>query len=98
MSKAKQIIDRLMGDAPPWVFHDTRRTARSRLSTLNIPEHVCELVLGHGRKGLGRIYDQHRYEDEKRKALEAWADLLRTIVEPTPTEPSNNVLPMKQRA
>jgi integrase len=62
------------------VIHDLRRTVRTRLSELRVPEHVAELVIGHARKGLARIYDQHRYADEMREALQAWAVRLRAIV------------------
>jgi integrase len=66
----------------PFVNHDVRRTLRTRLSALRIPDHIAELVIGHGRKGIARIYDQHRFEEEKRDALEQWAARLRSIVEP----------------
>jgi integrase len=68
----------------PWVIHDLRRTLRSHLSALRIPDHIAEMVIGHGRQGLQRVYDQHRYESEKREALEAWGKRLRDIVEPPP--------------
>ena len=87
--KIKQKIDDLMaqklGAKPkPWVIHDLRRTVRSHLAALRIPDHVAEMVLGHGRKGLQRVYDQHRYEAEMREALTLWAARLRDIVEPPP--------------
>ena len=30
---------------------------------------VAEMVIGHGRKGLQRVYDQHRYVEEMREAI-----------------------------
>jgi hypothetical protein len=42
------------------------------------------MVIGHGKRGLGRVYDQHRYLDEMREALELWAARLRDIVVPPP--------------
>jgi hypothetical protein len=42
------------------------------------------MVIGHGKKGLSRIYDQHQFADEMREALDAWAAKLRTIVDPPP--------------
>jgi hypothetical protein len=47
------------------------------------------MVIGHGRKGMAKVYDQHSYEDEMREALEKWAAMLRGIVTP-PSE--NNVV------
>jgi len=84
-------------DAPkvalkPWVIHDLRRTVRSHLSALRIPDHVAEMVLGHGRQGLQRTYDQHRYQEEIREALRLWAARLRSIVEPPPA----NVVAIKK--
>jgi hypothetical protein len=81
---------RVRGDDPrrvelkPWIIHDLRRTLRTHLSALRIPDHVAEMVIGHGRQGLQRIYDQHRYLDEMREALTLWAGRLRSIVEPAP--------------
>jgi integrase len=79
----------------PWVIHDLRRTLRTHLSALRIPDHIAEMVIGHGRQGLQRVYDQHRYESEMREALTAWAARLRSIIEPPPA----NVVPIvKARA
>jgi integrase len=94
--KVKQTIDALMeqeGAKPKaWVLHDLRRTMRSHLAALRIPDHVAEMALGHGRKGLQRIYDRHRYEDELREALTLWSARLRDIVEPPPA----NVVTIKK--
>jgi len=95
--KIKRQIDALMteelGAIKPWRVHDLRRTVRSHLSALQIPDHVAEMVLGHGRTGLQRVYDQHRYQDELRTALTRWAARLRSIVAPPPA----NVTPLKRR-
>jgi integrase len=74
----------------PWVFHDLRRTVRTHLSALRIVDPVAEMVIGHGKKGLQRIYDQHKYETEMREALTLWANRLHSIVEPPPA----NVVPI----
>src|SRR5215204_4447419 len=85
-SKAKRRLDRLVADelgyeTPPWVIHDIRRTVRTRLSGLRVPEPVAEMVIGHARRGLLRVYDQHQYLDEMREALALWAARLRQILE-----------------
>jgi hypothetical protein len=54
------------------------------LAIPNISDLVRELVIGHTRPGLHKVYDQYAYLDEKRFALDAWAARLRTIIEPTP--------------
>ena len=83
---------------PPFINHDLRRVVRTHLSALKVEDHVAEMVLGHARKGLQRIYDQHRYEPEIREALERWAERLCAIVAPipTPTPASSNVVPLRQ--
>jgi integrase len=78
----------------PWVIHDLRRTLRTHLSALRIPDHIAEIVIGHGRQGLQRVYDQHRYLDEMREALTLWGARLRSIVEPPPA----NVVAIKKKA
>jgi integrase len=92
-SKNKRRLDKLMG-ASGWVTHDIRRTVRTRLSPLT-DYNVAELVIGHGKKGMGKVYDQHDYLDEMRKALDAWAARLRSIV--NPPEPGK-VIDIRKRA
>jgi integrase len=67
-----------------WRFHDLRRTARTNLASLGVSPFIAELVIGHQQKGVHRVYDVHRYQSEKRDALERWASKLRSIVEPPP--------------
>ena len=69
----------------PFILHDIRRTVRTHLSALPVPEHVRELILAHAQPGLHKVYDQHKYIDEKREALELWAARLKLIVDPPPS-------------
>jgi integrase len=93
---------RQRGDDPtgvklvPWVNHDLRRVVRTNLSALDVADHIAEICLGHGRKGLQRVYDRHRYLDQQRDAFERWAAKLRTIVQPTPLTPPDNVVALKK--
>src|SRR5262249_52132475 len=64
----------------PWQTHDLRRVVRTKLAALEVNDTVAEMVLGHGRRGLQRIYDQHKYAPQMRRALEAWASELARIV------------------
>ena len=96
-SKAKTRVDALireqLGTTPhSWVIHDIRRTVRTRMASLRVSDLVAEMVIGHGRKGIQRVYDQHTYEPEMREALELWAARLRDIVTPPP----DNVVRMKK--
>ena len=49
-----------------------------------ISDLVRELVIGHTKPGLHRVYDQFSYLPEKTHALDAWAARLQAIVEPPP--------------
>lgn len=80
-SKAKSRLDKAMGDPAPFVTHDIRRTVRTRLSSLRVPYEVAEMVIGHGKKGLARVYDQHHYLPEMRDALERWETSLGALVD-----------------
>lgn len=80
-------------EAKDFVTHDLRRVVRSQLSSLRVPETVAEMIVGHGKKGLARVYNQHEYLDEMREGLQLWADRLRIILNP----PSgSNVVMMKR--
>jgi integrase len=53
---------------------------RTGIDKLGILPHICEAVLNHLPPKLVRTYNQNTYENEKRKALDAWAHHLKTIV------------------
>jgi integrase len=90
-SKAKLRLDRLMLDevrkenpeAPltPFVIHDLKRTMRTGLSALPVPDLVRELVIGHAKPGLHKVYDQYAYLSERTHAAALWAQKLRSIVD-----------------
>jgi integrase len=93
-SKAKIALDRLLAETrakasegeepaalPGWVFHDLRRTMRTNLSGLPVPDLVAELVIAHAKPGLHKVYDQHAYREEKKRALDLWAAKLLSIVD-----------------
>jgi integrase len=66
-----------------WVMHDLRRTARSGFSALSGFEDVHrEAVLDHRRSGIARVYDLHKYRDEKLALLTAWEERLLSILAP----------------
>jgi integrase len=81
---------------PNWTWHDLRRTFRTGLGRCGVLPHVAELAIGHRQPGLHRVYDQHRYDAEKRAALNAWATHLLGIVQPPDGE--GVVVPLRQTA
>jgi integrase len=79
-------------DAP--TPHDLRRTLRTRLSAQGTPTEVADAIMNHAAQDIGRKhYDQHRYEFEKRQALEIWARQLQAIIDGKPA----NVVPLRKR-
>ena len=90
-SRMKTRADDLSG-VTGWRLHDLRRTARTGLAEIGIPEIIAEMVMNHApRNVLARIYNRHEYATEKRDALERWANRLREITEPPP----ENVVKLK---
>jgi integrase len=99
--KAKVRLDAAMraelGAEPEhWVIHDIRRSMRTGLSALPIPDRVREMVIAHAQPGLHRTYDLHSYADEKRRALDLWAARLRSIIEPEAV--TDNVVHLRAEA
>ena len=87
----------------PFTIHDLRRTTRSHLSALGVPFAVAERCLNHKLPGQGEIYDRHDLIDQRREALNQWADCLR-IVETEGVQAAKkfiggaDVVPMRRRA
>ena len=83
---AAQTWDQIEGQArrdgaarEPWVLHDLRRSAVTRMAELGIAPHVVEAVVNHvsGHKaGVAGVYNKATYAAEKRAALQRWADHL----------------------
>jgi integrase len=95
-SKMKAHLDKRMTQILPntlvaeWRLHDLRRTVRTNLARIGVSPLVAELVIGHKQRGIAAVYDLHRYEREKRDALNLWAGRLNTLIEP----PYDNVVPI----
>jgi len=86
-SKAKRALDAAAAEAnggplAAWRMHDIRRSVATNLQRLGVGLQVVESVLGHvsgSRAGVVGVYQRHRFETEKRQALEAWAGELARI-------------------
>jgi integrase len=68
---------------PEFVVHDLRRTVSTRMhEDLRIQPHIVEAVLNHvsgHRAGVAGTYNRALYLDEKRAALQAWADWVEAL-------------------
>lgn len=89
ISKAKAKLDAEMCKAnegevvPAWRIHDIRRTVATGFQRLGVRLEVTEAVLNHisgSRSGIVGVYQHHKWEDEKRSALNAWAQRVYAIV------------------
>jgi integrase len=92
-AKAKAALDAKLPAMPHWTLHDLRRSARSLLSRAGVSFEHAERVLGHVIPGVAGVYDRHKYEAEKARALESLAAVIETIINP----PKGNVVSIKQR-
>ena len=76
-----------------WTPHDLRRTMRTGLSACGIRPDIAELTIGHTKRGVVAVYDQHGFDAERRAALEAWeARLLRIASGQVADEPRGEVV------
>ena len=87
-SKAKSALDsaitELNGGTPiePWRLHDLRRSMASGMAKLGVQLPVVEKILNHvsgSFAGVAGVYQRHDFADEKRRALEIWAQYLLTL-------------------
>lgn len=84
---------------PAWTFHDLRRSCATGMGRIGIPPHVIETVLNHSggfRSGVAGVYQRHPYLEERRNALERWAQHLRELV--SPRDESSNVVTLDRRS
>jgi integrase len=56
-----------------FTLHDLRRTYRSGLTRIGVPEPLAELMVGHRRRDLIEAYDRERRFEEQQAAAERWA-------------------------
>ena len=81
-SERKARLDRL-AKIPPWTVHDLRRTVASGLAKLGTNLAVIEKVLNHTSgsfAGIVGVYQHHEFSNEKREALQRWADHIEELV------------------
>lgn len=81
-----------MPDVEPFSIHDLRRTMRTQMAALGIDPVIAERCLNHKIPGVEGIYNRHHYFEERKAALEQWAELLVTLE----SGEDYNVVPMKK--
>jgi integrase len=72
-----------------WCLHDLRRTLVSGLQKMGVPVEVADCVINHRSgavSGVTAVYATHEYDEEKRHALNAWAQHVREVIEAKPGE------------
>jgi integrase len=80
--KNKGRLDELSG-VSDWVLHDLRRTVASGMARLGIGLSVIEKVLNHvsgSFAGIVGVYQRHEFAEEKRAALQKWAEHVERLV------------------
>ncbi len=68
---------------PHWTLHDLRRTAVTGMAEIGIQPHIIEAIVNHvsGHKaGVAGTYNRALYSQEKRAALQRWADHVERVV------------------
>lgn len=86
-SGAKKALDQriaaLATPLPAWGLHDLRRTFSTMAHEGALAEpHVIEAVLAHegAQSGVAGVYNRAAYREQKRAALNAWAEIVSDLV------------------
>ncbi|WP_206008737.1 hypothetical protein [Pseudoalteromonas sp. SA25] len=61
-----------------FVIHDLRRSCRSLLAQLGVPDNVAERCLNHKIEG---VYNRYDYFDERQKALNELANVVIPLIQ-----------------
>lgn len=60
--------------------HDARRTAATMMAESGVSDFIIGKVLNHTDNSVTAVYNRHAYDEEKRRALEKWANRLDQIL------------------
>jgi integrase len=63
-----------------WTPHDLRRTSRTLMARLGIIEEEAEAVLNHAKQGMSKVYNLHKYKNEKKVALTKLESEIKKII------------------
>jgi integrase len=85
--RLKDRLDAAFGpDAEDWRIHDLRRTVATKIAMLRIGPQIIEAIQNQKSgivSGVALKYNRHAYQDEKREALELWAERVAATVKGT---------------
>ncbi len=80
-SHCKAALDKRLGNTvAKWTLHDLRRTMRSGMAELDVPDNIAEMAIGHAQSVISRTYNKHQYADKLRAAFEKWAEHVAKLV------------------
>jgi integrase len=65
---------------PVWSPHDLRRTVKTGLAALEIPDRWSDETINHKPSHLEATYNKHSYDRQKKKALMAWSEHLQKVL------------------
>ena len=77
-SKAKAQMDRLSG-VTDWRWHDLRAAVGTNITELGYDRLIMQRIINHKDNSVTAAYDLYSYLNEKRDALQKWADRLDEI-------------------
>jgi integrase len=81
---AKARLDAALKFNRAFVLHDLRRTCETRLAKLGVVKEIRSRILNHDVGNIDESYQHHDFMDEKRGALQLWADEIERIANSSP--------------
>jgi integrase len=98
-SRCREDLDsRIAGPRPTWTLHDLRRSLSTAMhEKLGIAPHIVERVLAHvgHQAGVAGRYNKSDYIDEKRRALERWAEYVDETILGAPSKVKKKVVNLR---
>jgi integrase len=88
-SHCKEMLNARISGVPGFTLHDFRRLISTTMhDKLGIAPHVVESVLAHigHQRGTAGVYNKALYLDERRRALERWAEYVTGVVTGEPAK------------
>ncbi|HBA86951.1 MAG TPA: hypothetical protein DCZ75_02880 [Geobacter sp.] len=67
---------------PRWTPKDLRRTLRTGMARIGVPEEHAEAVLNHIQGGVKSVYNLYKYDKQKKAALIKWSKHVESLIHP----------------